>query len=59
MVILVTTILVFGGAALMFVFEHKNPNTIANMSFIDKVMNHFLHQLLQEQQDLIVYLLME
>ena len=41
MVILVTTILVFGGAALMFVFEHKNPNTIANMSFIDKVMNSF------------------
>lgn len=41
MVILVTTILVLGGTLLMFLFEHKNINTISNMSFVDKVMNSF------------------
>lgn len=41
MVILMTTILVLGGTILMFLFEHKNINTISNMSFIDKVMNSF------------------
>lgn len=41
MVILVTTILILGGTVLMFVFEYKNPNTIGEMSFLDKVMNSF------------------
>lgn len=41
MVILMTTVLVLGGTVLMFLFEHNNTNTIANMSFIDKVMNSF------------------
>lgn len=39
MVILMTTVLVLGGAILMFLFEHNNSNTIADMSFIDKLMN--------------------
>ena len=41
MVILMTTVLVLGGTVLMFLFENKNLNTIADMSFIDKVMNSF------------------
>ena len=41
MVILMTTVLVLGGAILMFLFEHNNVNTMANMSFVDKVMNSF------------------
>ena len=41
MVILMTTMLVLGGTVLMFLFENKNVNTIADMSFIDKVMNSF------------------
>ena len=41
MVILMTTVLVLGGTVLMFLFENKNVNTIADMSFIDKVMNSF------------------
>ena len=41
MVILMTTVLVLGGALLMFLFENNNVNTIGNMSFIDKVINSF------------------
>ena len=41
MVILMTTVLVLGGTILMFLFENNNVNTIANMSFMDKVMNSF------------------
>lgn len=41
MVILMTTMLVLGGTVLMFLFENKNVNTIANMSFMDKLMNSF------------------
>ena len=41
MVILVTAVLIIGGTILMFVFEHNNPNTMAEMSFVDKIMNSF------------------
>ena len=41
MVILVTSILVIGGTVLMFIFEHNNPNTLANMNMGDKVVNSF------------------
>lgn len=41
MVILMTTVLVLGGALLMFLFENNNVNTIGNMSFIDKIINSF------------------
>ena len=41
MVILMTVVLVVGGTLLMFLFENNNINTIAEMSFIDKVMNSF------------------
>ena len=41
MVILMTTVLVLGGTALMFLFENNNVNTIADMSFMDKLMNSF------------------
>ena len=41
MVILMTVVLVVGGTLLMFLFENNNINTIADMSFIDKVMNSF------------------
>lgn len=41
LVILMTVTLVVGGAILMFIFEHNNPNTLANMSFPDKVLNSF------------------
>lgn len=38
-VILITSILVIGGATLMFLFEHKNPNTMASLSLWDKITN--------------------
>lgn len=38
-VILITSILVIGGATLMFLFEHKNPNTMASFSLWDKITN--------------------
>lgn len=41
MVILVTAILVVGGTILMFIFEHNNPNTLANMNIGDKLVNSF------------------
>ena len=40
-VILSSTILVFGGAILMFIFEYNNPQTIGNMSIQDKLLNSF------------------
>jgi trk system potassium uptake protein TrkH len=36
-VLSVTTILLFGGAALIFAFEYSNPETIGNMSLFDKI----------------------
>ncbi|GAB6170396.1 TrkH family potassium uptake protein [Clostridium carnis] len=39
LVILVTTVLIIGGAILMFLFEHRNPGTIASMTFKDKALN--------------------
>ncbi|SCJ56084.1 Ktr system potassium uptake protein B [uncultured Clostridium sp.] len=41
MVILVTAVLIVGGTILMFIFEHNNPNTLANMNMGDKVVNSF------------------
>lgn len=35
--IVTTLILVFGGAALIFLFEYRNPLTIGNMSLFDKL----------------------
>lgn len=40
-VILTTLILIFGGTLLMLLFEHKNPQTIADMSIKDKLLNSF------------------
>jgi trk system potassium uptake protein TrkH len=36
-VLSVTAILLFGGAALIFAFEYSNPETIGNMSLFDKI----------------------
>lgn len=41
MVILITTVLVFGGALLMFLFEFNNPGTMRNMNLKDKLVNSF------------------
>lgn len=41
MVILMTIVLVLGGTILMLLFENNNVNTIADMSFFDKIMNSF------------------
>lgn len=40
-VILMTITLLFGGAILMFIFENKNPQTMAQMSMWDKILNSF------------------
>jgi potassium uptake protein, trkH family len=40
-VIITTLILIFGGTLLMLLFEHKNPQTIANMNIKDKLLNSF------------------
>lgn len=40
-VIMITAILLIGGTILMFIFEYKNPNTLQNMSFGDKITNAF------------------
>lgn len=40
-VILITAILLFGGAILIFLFEFKNPNTLGNMSLKNKILNAF------------------
>jgi trk system potassium uptake protein TrkH len=36
-VLSVSAILIFGGAILIFVFEYSNPQTIGNMSLLDKI----------------------
>lgn len=36
-----TLILIFGGTALIFVFEYRNPLTIGNLSFFDKLQVSF------------------
>lgn len=41
LVLLVTSVLLFGGAILMFIFEFKNPGTLGPMGFKDKVLNSF------------------
>ncbi|GFZ30532.1 potassium uptake protein, TrkH family [Clostridium zeae] len=41
MVILITTVLVFGGALLMFLFEFNNPGTMRSMNLKDKLVNSF------------------
>ena len=41
LVIITTSILVFGGAILMLLFEYNNPQTIANMNIKDKLLNSF------------------
>lgn len=38
-VLMMTLILLFGGALIYAILEWNNPNTIGNMSFIDKVIN--------------------
>lgn len=38
-VLLMTSILLFGGAVIFAILEWNNPNTIGNMSFVDKVTN--------------------
>ena len=40
-VIITTLILIFGGTILMLLFEHKNPQTIADMNIKDKLLNSF------------------
>ena len=39
MVLLMTIVLVVGGTILMFLFEHNNPQTMAKMSFMNKITN--------------------
>lgn len=39
LVLLVTAILLFGGALLLFILEYNNPDTIGNMSLGDKILN--------------------
>ena len=41
LVLWVTGILILGAFILMFIFEYNNVNTIANMSFGDKLLNSF------------------
>lgn len=41
MAILITAILLVGGSILMLLLENSNPETLANMSFIDKITNAF------------------
>ena len=40
-VIIITTILIFGGMFLFLAFEFKNPNTLAPMNIKDKLLNAF------------------
>ncbi len=40
-VLIITSILVFGGAFLFAILEWNNPNTIGNMSFGQKIVNSF------------------
>ncbi|MEG2291333.1 MAG: TrkH family potassium uptake protein [Clostridium sp.] len=41
LVLLVTAVLLFGGAILMFIFEFRNPETLGAMGFKDKALNSF------------------
>lgn len=41
LVLLVTTILIFGGTIIMFLLEYKNPSTLGNMGIGDKIVNSF------------------
>lgn len=38
-VILITAVLIFSGAILMYSIEYNNPTTLGGMSFIDKIIN--------------------
>ena len=42
-VLLITSILLFGGALMIGIFEWSNPNTIGSMSFGEKIMNCLFH----------------
>lgn len=44
-VLIVTSILIFGGAILFAIFEWNNPNTIGGMNFFDKVVNSFFQSI--------------
>ncbi|SHJ62565.1 trk system potassium uptake protein TrkH [Clostridium cavendishii DSM 21758] len=41
-VLTVTSILVFGGAFVIFLLEYNNPGTMKNMTFMDKICNSIL-----------------
>lgn len=41
MAILITAILLVGGSILMLLLENSNPETLGNMSFVDKITNAF------------------
>ena len=44
-VLIVTTILILGGALLFAIFEWNNPNTIGNMSVFNKILNCFFQSI--------------
>lgn len=39
LVLVITSVLIVGGAIIMFLVEHNNPDTLGNMNFIDKTVN--------------------
>lgn len=45
LVLIVTTVLIFGGAILFAILEWNNPNTIGNMSIGDKILNSFFQSI--------------
>ncbi len=44
-VMIMTAVLIFGGAALFALFEWNNPSTIGNMSVFDKIINSFFQSI--------------
>ena len=44
-VLIMTTVLIFVGAALFALFEWNNPSTIGNMSVFDKIINSFFQSI--------------
>ncbi len=56
LVLWATFLLLVVGTILMFIFESRNPGTMANMTFGNKILSSFLLLLLQELQDLIRFL---
>ena len=45
LVLIITTVLIFGGAILFAVLEWNNPNTIGNMSFGNKILHSFFQSI--------------